>query len=341
VKLSEIAEKLKCELDGDGSLEISGVAGLDEAAPGELTFLSNPKYTNKLKGTKASAIIVSKGSPAFPLSMLRSDNPYLTFAKSIELFYFRPEPKLEIHPTALISPSAQIGKSPSIGAYVFIDDDVVIGDNVTLFQHVVLYRGVTVGHNLVAHAHVSIREYCEIGNNVILQNGVVIGADGFGFVKRDDASYYKIKQAGKVVLEDDVEIQANSTIDRAAIGVTRICRGAKIDNLVQVGHGSRVGENSLLCSQVGLAGSTRVGKNVILAGQVGVAGHCKIGDNAIATAQSGIPSDVASGAIVSGYPAIDNKLWLKCSTIFNKLPEINKSLKDLQQKVNKIISQQQ
>lgn len=337
MKLFEIAERLKCELDGDGSLEISGVASLDEAVPGELTFLSNPKYINKLKATKASAIIVSKGWAPLPFSLLRSDNPYLTFAKSIELFYSSPAPKLEIHPTALIADSAQIGKSPSIGAYVFIDDDVVIGDNVTLFPHVTLYRGVKVGHNFKAHAHVSIREYCEIGNNVILQNGVVIGADGFGFAKQDNGSYYKIRQSGKVVLEDDVEVQANSTIDRAAIGETRISRGAKIDNLVQIGHGSRVGENSLLCSQVGLAGSTWVGKNVILTGQVGVAGHCRIGDNAIATAQSGIPSDVAPGAIVSGYPAVDNKLWLKCSAIFSKLPEINKSIRELQQKVNKLI----
>ena len=340
MKLSEIAERLNCELDGDGSLEITGVASLDDAVSGELTFLSNPKYTNKLKATKASAIIVSKGVPALHLTMLRSDNPYLAFAKSIDLFYSSPPPKREVHPTAVISRSVQIGKSPSIGAYVFIDDDVTIGDNVTLFPHVTLYRGVKIGNNFVAHTHVSIREHCEIGNNVILQNGVVIGADGFGFAKREDASYYKITQAGKVVLEDNVEVQANSTIDRAAIGETRISRGAKIDNLVQVGHGSRVGENSLLCSQVGLAGSTWVGNNVILTGQVGVAGHCKIGDNVVATAQSGIPSDVAAGAIVSGYPAVDNKLWLKCSAIFCKLPEINKTIKEIQQKVNKILNHQ-
>lgn len=340
MKLSDIAQALNCELEGDGSLEISGVLGMDEAGPGQLTFLSNPKYIAKLKATKASAIILSKDAPAVSISALRTDNPYLAFAKSIELFYSTPEVKREIHPTALISRSARIGKQPSIGAYVFIDDEVVIGDNVTLFPHVVIYRGAKIGANLVAHSHASIREYCEIGNNVVLQNGVVIGADGFGFAKKEDASYYKIRQSGKVVLEDDVEVQANSTIDRAAIGETRICRGAKIDNLVQVGHGSHVGENSLLCSQVGLAGSTHVGKNVILTGQVGVAGHCRIGDNVVATAQSGIPSDVESSAVVSGYPAIDNKLWLKCSVLFSKLPEINKSLRHLQQKVENILGQQ-
>jgi len=334
MKLSEIAKQLDCKLEGDGSIEITGVAGLDEAATGDLTFLSNPKYARKLKTTKASAIIISMEAPVVSISTLRTVNPYLAFARSIELFYCPRQPKREIHATAVISPSARIGKNPSIGAYVFIDDDVVIGDDATLFPHVVVYEGARIGNNFVAHSHVSIREYCEIGSNVILQNGVVIGADGFGFAKKEDGSYKKIRQSGKVVLEDEVEIQANSAIDRAAIGETRICRGAKIDNLVQVGHGSRVGENSLLCSQVGLAGSTQVGKNVILTGQVGVAGHCTIGDNSVATAQSGIPSDVSAGAIVSGYPAIDNKRWLKCSAIFSKLPEINKAINEIKQKLD-------
>jgi UDP-3-O-[3-hydroxymyristoyl] glucosamine N-acyltransferase len=338
MKLSEIAKRLDCELRGDGSIEINRVVGIEEAGLGDLTFLSNPKYSDKLKSTKASAIIISTQAPPLGISTLRTLNPYLAFAKAIELFYSPPRPVRRIHPTAVISSSAQIGSNSSIGAFVFIDDEVVIGDNATLFPHVVLYRGVKIGSGFVAHSHVSVREYCEIGNNVILQNGVVIGADGFGFAKRDDSSYHKIMQSGRVILEDEVEVQANSTIDRSALGETRICRGSKIDNLVQVGHGSRVGENTLLCSQVGLAGSTQVGKNVILTGQVGVAGHCKIGDNVVATAQSGIPSDIESGKIVSGYPAIENKLWLRCSVLFSKLPEFSKSLKDLQQKVDKLLT---
>ena len=338
IKLSEIAKRLDCKLEGDGSIEINGVAGVEEAAPGDLTFLSNPKYARKLRATKASAIIIPIDAPALAISTLRTANPYLAFARSVELFYLPPQPRRGIHSTAVISSSARIGKNPSIGAYVFIDDDVVIGDDVTLFPHVVIYRGARIGDNFVAHAQVSVREYCEIGSNVVLQNGVVIGADGFGFAKKDDGTYHKIVQSGKVIVEDDVEIQANSTIDRAAIGETRICRGAKVDNLVQVGHGSQVGENSLLCSQVGLAGSTQVGKNVVLTGQVGVAGHCTIGDNSIATAQSGIPSDVSAGAIVSGYPAIDNKLWLKCSVLFSKLPEINKSLNETKQRVDSLVN---
>jgi UDP-3-O-[3-hydroxymyristoyl] glucosamine N-acyltransferase len=192
---------------------------------------------------------------------------------------------------------------------------------------VVIYRGAKIGHNFFAHAHAMVREFCRLGDNVVLQNGVVIGADGFGFAKDDSGCWHKIVQSGPAVLESDVEVQANACVDRASVGETRVRRGAKVDNLVQVGHGSSVGENTLLCAQVGLAGSTEVGKNVILAGQVGVAGHCKIGDGAIATAQSGIPHDVAAGAIVSGYPAIDNKLWLRCSAVFNKLPELAKAVR--------------
>jgi UDP-3-O-[3-hydroxymyristoyl] glucosamine N-acyltransferase len=338
MRLAEIAGRLGCELRGDGEIEIQRVTGIEEAGPGDLTFLSNPKYLPKLKTTRASAIILSKVAPDVKVNSLRSDNPYLTFAKSIELFYSPSRPECGIHPTAIISPSAKIGKNPSIGPYVVIDAEVIIGDNVILHPHVVIFQGVRIGDNFLAYSNVSVRENCDIGNNVILQDGVVIGADGFGFAKRNDGSYYKITQSGKVIVEDNVEVQANSTIDRAAIGETRICKGAKIDNLVQVGHGSKVGENTLLCAQVGLAGSTDVGNNVILTGQVGVAGHCRVGDNVIATAQSGIPSDVENGKMVSGYPAIDNRLWLKASVVFSKLPEMSKKIREIEQKVDKVQS---
>jgi len=338
MKLADIAERLGCELRGDGEIEIERVIGIEEARNGDLTFLSNPKYLPKLKITRASAIILSKDAPDVNVSSLRSDNPYLTFARSIELFYSPPRPGGGIHPTAIISPSAKIGKNPSIGAYVVINAEVIIGDNVVLHPHVVVFHGVRIGNNLMAFSNVSIRENCEIGNNVVLQDGVVIGADGFGFAKRGDGSYYKITQSGKVIIEDEVEVQANSTIDRAAIGETRICKGAKIDNLVQVGHGSKVGHNTLLCAQVGLAGSTEIGNNTILTGQVGVAGHCRVGDNVIATAQSGIPSDVENGKMISGYPAIDNRLWLKSSVLFSKLPEMSKRIKEIEQKVDKLLS---
>jgi UDP-3-O-[3-hydroxymyristoyl] glucosamine N-acyltransferase len=229
----------------------------------------------------------------------------------------------------VVHSSAKLGANPHVGPYVVIDEDVEIGDDAVLLAHTVVYRGARIGNRFFAHAHSVVREHCRVGSNVILQNGVVVGADGFGFAKNDAGQWHKIVQSGPAVLEDDVEVQANACVDRASVGETRIGRGARIDNLVQVGHGSRVGENAMLCAQVGLAGSTEVGKNVILAGQVGVAGHCKIGDGAIATAQSGIPNDVAAGAIVSGYPAIDNKLWLRCSAVFQKLPDIARALRKL------------
>jgi UDP-3-O-[3-hydroxymyristoyl] glucosamine N-acyltransferase len=255
------------------------------------------------------------------------DNPYLAFAFAVELFYRSPNYPPGVHPTAAIAPTASIGANAHIGAYAVIGDNVTIGDNATILPHVVFYPHVQVGNNLFAHAHAVVREHCHLGDNVILQNGAVIGADGFGFARQSDGSWYKIVQSGAAVLEDAVEVQANACIDRASIGETRIQAGAKVDNLVQVGHGSTVGPNTLLCAQVGLAGSTTIGKSVILAGQVGVAGHCTVGDGAMATAQSGIPGDVAPGKIVSGYPAIDNRQWLRSVALFNRLPELLRDIK--------------
>ncbi len=338
MRLGDIAQRLDCLLEGDPSTEIRRVAGLEEAEPGDLTFLSNTKYQRLVASTQASAIIIAKDAPATRIDSLRTDNPYLAFARSIDLFYAPPKAELGIHPTAVIAATARIGRDPSIGPFCVIGEQVQIGDRAVLGSHVAIYPGTRIGHDFVAHSHVSVREHTRIGNRVILQNGVVIGADGFGFAKTGLSNYQKITQSGIVVLEDDVEVQANSTVDRAAIGETRIRQGTKVDNLVQVGHGSRVGEHSLLCAQVGLAGSTEVGNHVILTGQVGVAGHCKVGDNVIATAQTGIPSDVEPGKVVSGCPAIDNKLWLRSSIVFSKLPEINKLVKKLKQQLDDLAS---
>lgn len=328
MKLSDIATKIGARLEG-GDLEIESVAGIEEAHAGQLTFIANPKYVPLAKTTKAAAVIVDEKFPAMKKSMLRSKNPYLAFAHALQLFYQPPQYEPGIHPTAVIHSSARIGKNASVGPYCVVGESVTLGDDCTLVAHVVIYHGVTIGHDFFAHAHAVVREYCKIGNNVILQNGVVIGADGFGFAKDGHGRWQKIVQSGHVVIGDDVEIQAQACIDRAAVGVTQIERGAKIDNFVQVGHGSAVGEDSLLCAQVGLAGSTEVGKNVILAGQVGVAGHCKIGDGAIMTAQSGVSHDVEPGVMVSGSPAIDNKQWLRAVTIFNKLPELAKRVRKI------------
>jgi UDP-3-O-[3-hydroxymyristoyl] glucosamine N-acyltransferase len=328
MKLSAIASTLGVRIEnGSPDTEITGVAGIETAGPGEITFISNRKYAPAARTTKASAVIVAEDFPAISTAMLRSKNPYLDFARALELFYQAPQYAPGIHPTAVVHPSARIEIDAHIGPYVVIQEDVQIGQNAVLLAHVVIYRGARIGDNFLAHSHAIVREHCRIGSNVVLQNGVVVGGDGFGFAKDNNGRWHKIVQSGPTVIEDDVEIQANACVDRASVGETRISRGAKIDNLVQVGHGSKVGEDTLLCAQAGLAGSTDVGKNVILAGQVGVAGHCKIGDGVIATAQSGIPNDVPAGAVVSGYPAIDNKLWLRCVAAFNRLPEIARKLK--------------
>jgi UDP-3-O-[3-hydroxymyristoyl] glucosamine N-acyltransferase len=326
MKLAQIASALGARLEnGSPDTDITGIAGIEEAGSGQLTFVANPKYASAARKTKASAVIVAEDFPVIATAMLRSQNPYLMFARAIALFHAPSKFAPGIHPTALIHASARIGEGAHIGPYVVINENVEIGRNAVLLAHVVIYPGVKIGANFLAHAHAVVREYCRLGNNVLLQNGVVIGADGFGFAKDDFGRWHKIPQPMPVVIEDDVEIQANSCIDRASVGETHIARGAKIDNLVQVGHGSHIGEHSLLASQVGLAGSTHIGNHVILTGQVGVVGHCTIGDGAIVTPQSGVAGDIAPGAIVSGAPAIDHKLWLKVSALLSRLPEIAKA----------------
>jgi len=328
LKLAQIASALSARLEnGSPDIEITGVAGIEEAGAGQLTFVANPKYAAAAKKTKASAVIVAEDFPALLTAMLRSGNPYLTFARAIALFHPTAKYAPGIHATAWIHPSAKIGEGAHIGPYVVINEDVEVGKNAVLLAHVVIYRGVKIGDNFIAHAHAVVREHCRLGNNVLLQNGVVIGADGFGFAKDALGHWHKIPQPMPVVIEDDVEIQANSCIDRASVGETHIGRGAKIDNLVQVGHGSHIGQHSLLAAQVGLAGSTEVGNHVILTGQVGVVGHCKVGDGAIVTPQSGVAGDIPAGAIVSGTPAIDHRLWLKVSALLSRLPEIAKAVR--------------
>jgi UDP-3-O-[3-hydroxymyristoyl] glucosamine N-acyltransferase len=329
MKLAEIASLLGATLEnGNPEVEITGVAGIEEASAGHVTFVANPKYAAAAKTTAASAVIVSHEFPPISTGMLRSKNPYLAFARAIDLFYQAPQYGAGVHPTAMVALTAKLGADPHVGAYVVIDDDVEIGDNAVLLPHVVIYRGARIGNDFFAHAHAVVREYCTLGDNIILQNGAVVGCDGFGFA-RDGERWEKISQSGPTVIENDVEVQANSCIDRASIGETRVGCGVKIDNLVQVGHGSAIGEHTLLCSQVGLAGSTVVGKNVILAGQVGVAGHCNIGDGAVVTAQSGTHGDIPAGAMVSGSPAFEHKQWLRAVGIFTKLPELAKTVRSL------------
>ncbi|MGI8783384.1 MAG: UDP-3-O-(3-hydroxymyristoyl)glucosamine N-acyltransferase [Acidobacteriota bacterium] len=338
MKLSQIAGLLGCTLEGSPDIEIQGVAGIKDAGPAELTFVSNKKYLPFLKTTRAGAAIVGPGT-SIAIPCLRSEHPYLAFARAIELFYQPPAPPREIHPLAVIDATARIGSSPSIGPFVFVGPDVVIGDDATLYPGVTLYTGVQLGNRVTLHSNCTIREFCRLGDRVVIQNGCVIGGDGFGFVPQEDKTYYKITQAGIVVIEDDVEVGANTTVDRAAVGQTTIRRGAKLDNLVQVGHGCVIGENSALAAQSGLAGTTLVGKNVFLGGQVGAAGHLEIGDGVMAVAQTGIAQDVAAGRVISGAPAMDLADWRRSSLIYPQLSELVKRIRALEKKVQELQQQ--
>ena len=344
MKLSELAKKLNCRLEGPPDLEVSGVAGIEHAGPGQVTFLANRKYFALLKTTRASAVLIEENvaierhASQPPLAALRSANPYLAFANALELFYQAPQYAPGIHPTAVIAKTATIGEGSHIGPYCYVDEEAEIGHNAVLHSFITIYRGAKIGDDFVAHAHAVVREHSRIGNRVILQNGAIIGGDGFGFAKRQDGTWYKMAQSGPAVLEDDVEVQSNACVDRATVGETRIRRGAKLDDLVLVGHASSVGTNTLLCGQVGLAGSTKIGNNCILAGQVGTAGHLAVGDGTVITAQSGVPNDLPAQAFYSGYPAVENRQWLKMMAALNQLPELQKRVRDLEAKVEKMKS---
>ncbi len=330
MKLSAIAATLGVRLENHSAEdpEITGVAGIEEAAVGQLTFVHNPKYASAAKTTRASAIILALDFPAVDKPSLRTDNPHLAFARAIELFYQPPRYAPGIHPTAVVHESARLGDHAHVGPYVVIGEGVEIGDHATLLAHVVIYPGVRIGNNFLAHAHAVVREYCQLGDNVILQNGAIVGCDGFGFAQ-DGLRWHKMLQSGAVIVQDDVEIQANSCIDRAAVGQTLIGSGVKIDNLVQVGHACELGSNTLLCAQVGLAGSTVTGKNVIFAGQAAAAGHGKIGDRVVITAQSGVHGDIEPGKVLSGSPGFDNRQWLRCTAVYNRLPELAREVRAL------------
>lgn len=317
-------------------MEILRVAGIDEAGPGDLTFVSNRKYISHISNTRASAIILGEDIPAVSIPSLRTGDPYLAFARALEIFYVPLHPAPGIHPTAAIAEEVEIGDNVSIGAYSVIGKGCKLGAGVTIHSHVVLYPNVSIGDAVVLHSFAVIREHCQIGNRVILQNGVVIGSDGFGFAPTRDGTFYKICQTGRVVIEDDVEIGANTTVDRAAVGDTVIRRGAKLDNLVQIGHGAHVGEHSVLAAQVGLAGSTRLGNGVWVGGQAGFAGHLEVGDKAIITAQSGTSHDIAPGAMVSGSPAFDNSVWLRAVAAFPKLPDLVRKMRELERELRKL-----
>ncbi|HEY7335489.1 MAG TPA: UDP-3-O-(3-hydroxymyristoyl)glucosamine N-acyltransferase [Bryobacteraceae bacterium] len=333
MKLSDLAAALGCGLAGDGSIEIAGVAGMERAEPDELTFLANPKYAHRAKDTHAGAILVAAPVEGLPVAQLISSNPYLDFARALALFYQPPRPKPGIHPLACVATSACVGDHASIGAFAVVGENVRLGNNAVLHPHVVIYESASIGDDFYAHSHAVVREYCRIGDRVTLQNGVVVGGDGFGFAKRADGTHAKIVQSGVTVIENDVEIQSLTSVDRATVGETRVKRGAKIDSLVQVGHACVVGEDNIICAQTGLAGSSVLGKDVLLAGQVGVSGHLTIHDGAIVYAQSGVGGDVAPGETVSGSPAFGYREWLRAVTAFPKLPDLFKRMRRLEERI--------
>ena len=345
MKLADLAQKLSCRLEGPPNTEIHGVAGIEHAEPGHVTFLANRRYFHLLKTTRASAVLIEerialdRAPDLPPIAALRAPNPYLAFAHAIELFYQPPRYEPGIHATAVIAKTAQIGGNAHIGPYCFIDEHAQIGRSAILHSFVTIYRHARIGDDFFAHAHAVVREHCRVGNRVILQNGAIIGGDGLGFAKQKDGTWYKMQQSGPAVLEDDVEVQSNACVDRATVGETRVGRGTKLDDLVLVGHASSVGPNAMLCGQVGLAGSTHIGASCILAGQVGTAGHLHIGDNAVITAKSGIPGDVPSRSLYSGYPATDNRQWLKTVAALHRLPDLQKRVRDLESQLERLKSQ--
>jgi len=339
VTLGELARRLDCPVEGDAAIEIRRVAKIEEAGPGDLTFLANPRYASKLATTRASAVIMNGEAMAAPCAVIRSASPYLTFARAAQVLSPATPPAAGVHALASVAADATVDPTATISAFAVIGSGATIGARTIVHPHVVIGEGTTIGPDCILHGHVSIRERCTIGARVIIQNGAVVGSDGYGFAQRADGSHEKIPQTAPVVIEDDVEIGANTTIDRPAVGETRIKAGTKIDNLVQIGHGVVLGKNVLLAAQVGIAGSTVLGDSVQFGGQVGVGGHLTIGDRVKAVGQSGITNSVDADEFVSGYPAIPNSEWKRSSVVFRKLPEMRKQLRALEERLKKLEEQ--
>lgn len=336
MKLSELAALTGARLEGTtNDVEITGAAGLDEATEGHVTFLANPRYTPRVNTTRASAIYLNEDATTErEIAILRTKDPYLAYTRALRIFYPELEFEPSIHPTAVIDPTARLAANGvAVGAHSVIGRNVQIGPGVTIHPNVTVYDDVTIGGGSVIHSGVALRERTVIGERVIVHNNSVIGCDGFGYAKDEERRWLKIPQAGRVVIEDDVEIGAGTTIDRASVGESRIGRGSKIDNLVQIGHSCTVGEDSLLCAQVGLAGSSHIGSRVILAGQAGVAGHLKIGDDVVLTAKSATSHDIPAGKVISGIPAFDNRDWLRSTAAFRRLGDIQRTVRELERRM--------
>lgn len=334
VKLADIAKTLSCDLEGDGATEIKGVATLENASEGDLSFFTNPRYYNAAKQTRASAILVDRECPQMNVALLRHDNPYLAFATAIEMFCAQPPVRPYIHTLACIADTAVLGDGVYVGPFAYVGERAVLGNQVAIHARCTIHEDAQIGDRTLIHSGTVIRERVIIGKDCVIQNNTVVGSDGFGYARQANGEWYRIIQTGTVVIEDDVDIGACVTIDRPTLDETRIKRGTKIDNQVHIGHGCVVGVNNLLCAQVGLAGSTKTGRDVVLTGQVGVAGHLTIGDGTIVTPQSGIANSVEGGRTVSGSPAIDHNIWLRSSAAFSRLADTQRAVRSLESRIS-------
>ena len=336
LRLSDIAGHLGCRVDGDGSVDIRRLAAIDRAEDGDLTFVANPKYAVQLNTTRASAVIIGESAQVDrtpPIPLLRSSNPYLAFARALTLFHRPERPDEGIDRLAAVAKDATVGPDPRVGPFVVIGAGAVVGARAVIFPNVVIGASARIGDDCVIHAGASIRDRVIVGDRVTILDGAVIGSDGFGFAHDAQGNHVKIPQHADLIIEDDVEIGANTTIDRPAVGETRIESGTKIDNLVQIAHGVRIGRRSLIASQVGIAGSTVIDEGVTLAGQVGVNGHIHIGRGAVASGKTGVTRDVAPGAFISGYPGMPNLEWRKSQVIVRHLPELKQRVDELERQI--------
>ncbi len=334
----QIAELIGGRIEGDENASISSFTKIEEGVPGAISFLSNPKYTHFIYDTKSSVVLVNEDlqleHPVTP-TLIRVPNAYESVAKLLKFYEAMKPLKTGIDPLAFVSPKATIGENCYIGAFAVVSDGAIIGDGCQLHPHAYVGEGVTVGKESILYPHVVIYHGCKIGQRVILHAGCVIGADGFGFAPSAEG-YDKIPQIGIVTIEDDVEIGANTCVDRSTMGSTFVRRGVKLDNLVQIAHNTDIGENTVMSAQVGIAGSTKVGKWCMLGGQVGVAGHLAVGDKVNVGAQSGIIGNIRSDQTIMGSPVMDSKLYFKSSAIIRKLPDLYKQINELQKEIEEL-----
>lgn len=337
MKLKDVAAAVGCPYTGDGEVDIQAVKSAEKAGPADITFIMDRKHRKLLESTQAAAVIIPEDFPAPAKPAIRSRNSHLTFAQVLGLFYQPPLPAGPfIHPTAVLGEGVTMGPDCYIGAHAVIGDGVQLGRSVRILPNCTIYPGVEIGDNSLIHANCVIREFCRLGRDVILQNGVVLGADGFGFAKASDGAYHKIPQAGRVILDDGVEIQANTCVDRGTLDDTIIGRGTKLDNLIQIGHGCEIGRDCVMAGQVGLAGSTKVGDNAMFGGQVGIGGHCAIGNNVILMAQSGIMASIEDNSVLAGSPAVEHRHYFRITAVLSKLPELLTRLRALEQDLGRL-----